>query len=314
MKIVTFDDIKRLNIDSQKAFEWVSYMIKNKDQTLLPSKTSMKPQENVFCNVMPSYINEKYGGVKVVTRYPNEIPALDSQLLLFNAQTGEKLALMDANWITAMRTGAVAVHSINLFAKKDYKTIGILGLGNTARSTIQVLLDLNPDREFYIKLLRYKNQAELFMERFKDYDNVKFEIVETNVDLVKDSDVIISCATVLNEDICPDEYFKEGVLVVPVHTRGFSNCDLFFDKVYADDYGHVHHFKYFDKFKYFSEVCDVVNGRKLGRENESERIIAYNIGISIHDIYYASQIYEMIKDDDSIHSFDMKSPTDKFWF
>ena len=27
--------------------------------------------------------------------------------------------------------------------------------------------------------------------------------------------------------------------VIPVHTRGFQNCDLFFDKVFADDTDHV---------------------------------------------------------------------------
>ena len=132
-------------------------MIKNKDNTILPSKISMKPMENVFCNVMPSIINNEYGGVKMVTRYPDRIPSLDSMLLLYDAQTGKNLALMDANWITAMRTGAVAVHSINLFAKSNYNQIAIMGLGNTGRATIKILLDLNPDKTFNIKLLQYKD-------------------------------------------------------------------------------------------------------------------------------------------------------------
>ena len=314
MKIIDFNDIKLLNIDSKTCYEWVSDTIKNKNNMILPSKISMKPKDNIFCNVMPSYINEKYGGVKIVTRYPNMNPSLDSILLLFDAQTGEKLAIMDSNWITAMRTGAVAVHSINLFAKENYEMIAFMGLGNTARATLKILLELYPEKEFYIKLLKYKDQANLFIKRFETYKNVKFITVENPIELVKNSDIIVSCATALNEDICPNEYYKNGVLVIPVHTRGFSNCDLFFDKVFADDYGHVHHFKYFDKFKSFSEVSDVVNGKSDGRTNDSERILVYNIGISLHDVFYASKIYEkIIKENIKIFERNMKSPKEKFW-
>lgn len=314
MKIITFEDIEKLHIDSNTCYNWVSDMILNKDKTILPSKISMKPKENVFCNVMPSIVNNSYGGVKIVTRYPERNPSLDSNLLLFDVNTGENLAIMDANWITAMRTGAVAVHSLVLLAKSDYEVISVMGLGNTARSTIKILLDLYPQRKFVIKLLKYKNQAELFIDRFKKYSNVEFYIVDNATDLVKDSDVIISCATALNEDVCADEYFKEGVLVIPVHTRGFSNCDLFFDKVFADDESHVCHFKYFDKFNKFAEISDIVNKRVSGRNNDYERILVYNIGVSIHDIKFASKIYNMIIERNiKVDEFDMKSPKDKFW-
>ena len=46
--------------------------------------------------------------VELVTRYPERIPALDSKMLLFDAESGETLAFVDGDWITAMRTGAVA--------------------------------------------------------------------------------------------------------------------------------------------------------------------------------------------------------------
>ena len=34
------------------------------------------------------------------------------------------------------------------------------------------VLEAEPEKHFDVKLLRYKNQAELFIERFKNYDNV----------------------------------------------------------------------------------------------------------------------------------------------
>lgn len=318
MKIISFDDISKLNISPVECYNLVEKMIENKKSAILPPKISMKPINEVFCNVMPCIINKDkdkdlIGAVKVVTRYPNRNPSLDSKILLFNGNSGEMLSLMDGDWITTMRTGAVAVHSIKLLAKSNFKNIGIMGLGNTARATILILSELLPDREFNIKLLKYKDQEVLFTERFKNNKNLHFEYVDSYEKLLKNTEVLISAVTYLEEDVCKNELFEKGILVVPIHTRGFTNCDLFFDKVYADDYGHVCHFKNFDKFKYFSEVCDVINGTKKGRENNDERILAYNIGLSIHDAYFASYIYDKVFDNENLLNIDFKEPNEKFW-
>lgn len=316
MKIITFRNIDELKIEPNEYYSWVVEMIKNKSRTILPPKISIKPYEGVFCNVMPSFIpnsNNDYEGVKVVTRYPERVPSLDSKILLLNAKTGDFLALMDADWITAMRTGAVATHTIMLLAKTNYKTIGMIGLGNVARATLFTLLELNRDKHFDIKLYKFQGDEILFKERFKDYKNVTFSYFDDYHSVVKGSDVVISCVTYAPNDFCSDEDFDEGVLVVPIHTLGFTNCDFFFDKVYADDTGHVCHFKNFDKFKNFAEVNEVVNGLKPGRESDKERILAYNIGISIHDINFAAHIYELLKDDKTLKNIDFNGPDDKYW-
>ena len=320
MKIITFQDIAKLNIKPSMCFDWTEAMIKNKRKALLPPKISLKPLEGTFCNVMPSMIpgaeGNSWGGVKVVTRYPDRVPSLESRILLMDADTGEFLALLDGTWITTMRTGAVAAHSIMLFAKKDFTTIGMMGLGNVSRATLIVLADKMPGRELNIKLLKYKGQEEDFARRFSDYSSFHFTFVDTPEEMVKGSDVVISGATYLPNDVCADECFDEGVLVQPIHTLGFTNCDLFFDKVFADDVGHVHHFKNFDKFRQFAEVCDVVNGEKPGRESDKERILAYNIGISIHDINFAASIYQLMEKQgilSSLPDVDMQDPTEKFW-
>ena len=147
-----------------------------------------------------------------------------------------------------MRTGAVAAHSVKLLAIESFKEIGIIGLGNTARAALKVLLAIYPERKFTIKLKMYKEQHELFAEEFASFSNVNFLFCKTFEEVIYNSDVILSAATILEEDVCSDDYFKEGVLVVPVHTRGFTNCDLFFDKLFADDTNHVKGFKYFNQF------------------------------------------------------------------
>ena len=321
MNLITFDDIASLKISPSECYEWAEYAIAHKQQAILPPKISMKPREGVFCNVMPSIIPAEIsplgysaGGVKIVTRYPQRTPSLSSSLLLFNADTGENLALMDANFITAIRTGAVAAHTIRLLAKKDYRTIGIMGLGNTARASLLVLAEKERGRHFRVKLLRHKSQEESFMSRFAAYPNLVFECVDTPEKLVKGSDVVLSAVTYAPEDFCSDECFDEGVLVVPVHTLGFTNCDLFFDKVFADDTGHVKHFRNFGRFRQFAEISDIVNGRALGRENNNERILAYNIGISLHDVNFAAHIFKLFTESGrQAANIDMHEPNDKFW-
>ena len=99
---------------------------------------------------------------------------------------------------------------------------------------------------------------------------------------------------------------------MPVHTRGFQNCDLFFDKIYGDDRGHVCGFGNFSKFREFDEFSNVLLGKNGGRKNDRERIIAYNIGLGLHDIIYAYKIYDKLKET-TMESFVQEKETDKFW-
>lgn len=322
MKVITYEDIRKLNVSPLECYDWVVEALRQKGEALLPPKISLSKETGTFCNVMPSFINHAecglLGGIKVVTRYPNREPSLDSKLLLLDAKTGEFLALMDADWITTMRTGAVAAHSIELFAKKNFSTMGILGLGNTARATLLILAERLKERQLFIKLLRYKDQAEDFMKRFEGYPNLHFEIVDTMEELVKGSAVVISAVTYFGEDVCSSDLFEKGTLLVPIHTRGFTACDLVFDKVFADDTGHVCHFGNFNKFKSFAEVADVVNGKVFGRENDEERILIYNIGISLHDITFAGYLYTKLMkyyamNAENVKRIDFAQPTEKFW-
>lgn len=312
MKIITHQDILNLNITPTEAYDWSEFVIKNKNTAILPPKISIKPDtmEGVFCNVMPCYFGD-FGGVKMVTRYPDRAPSLDSQLMLLDTKTGVTKALIDANFITALRTGAVCVHSLLQFAVKNFSTIGMMGLGNVARATAIILFDKVKDRKLTVKLLKFNDEHQLFADRFKNCENVEFVFCDTAEEVVEGSDVVISAVTYAGQNLCEDKYFKPGVVVIPVHTLGFTNCDLFFDKVFADDYGHVKHFKYFDKFRSFAEVSDVVNGVKVGRENDEERILVYNIGIALHDIYYAGQIYN--KMENFATDIEFLPPTERFW-
>lgn len=316
VKIITHQDIMQLDIQPLQAYNWVKEQIANKDKSILKPKISLKFGETGFYNTMPAILpSENTFRTKVVNRYADRFPSLDSHILLYDLASGDLLALMDANYITTIRTGAVAAYSIQLLAKKDFEVIGFIGLGNTARATFKVLMALYPNQEFIVKLKRYKDQHKSFIEDFKAYaDRVKYVYCDTYDEVVSGSDVIVSSVTYAEDNFCNDSCYEEGCLVVPIHTRGFKNCDLFFDKVFADDRGHVEDFQYFHQFRDFAELSDVVLDKHKGRETDRERILAYNIGIAIHDVYFAKQIYQLIKPNHFAVECELTPPQGKFWF
>lgn len=300
MKNITAEQIENLKISPQKCVEWVTQSFSIKYESQLPAKMSVHPIGNDFITTMPCLLPSSIGrfGVKVVSRILGRVPALKSDLLLYDSKTGQLLALMNSDWITAIRTGAVATLAIKTFRHSQTKKYSFIGLGSTARTTLLCLLSSSPNEHFDVCLFRYKNQAEEFISYFKNFNNVSFEVVGTISELIDDADVFVSCITDARGLLVEEErLFKPGVLVVPVHTRGFQNCDLFFDKVFADDTEHVKGFKNFSKFHSFNEISNVLLGKCLGRENDAERILSYNIGLGLHDVFFASHIYDMVKTD-----------------
>ncbi len=312
MEIIDFNTISALGIPPRRCVEWVEYILRHKYDCVLPPKTSLHMEGNVFVNTMPSYIPMIHRhGVKVVSRYPWRVPALKSEIMLYDSRDGSSLALMDGTWITAMRTGAVAALAVKTLRRKGASQYAFMGLGNTARATLLCLATLLSDEDIHIKLLAHKGQETLFAERFAAFPRLHFEVCSGQEPLVTDSDVVVSCVTAADSLIAPDECYKEGVLVVPVHTRGFQNCDLFFDKVFADDTGHVKDFRYFRQFRQYDEFARVLLGENPGRESDRERILAYNIGISLHDIYFASRVYDLVAG--QALEVEVENETRKFW-
>lgn len=297
MRIVTDNDIKCLGITPAKCVDMVKESFLLKDRAILPPKISLHPQGSDFINTMPCILPNEYHtfGCKVVSRVKGTHPALKSKMMIFDTLTGEMTCLMDADWITAMRTGAVAALAINTLRNSTASVYSFIGLGAMGHATLDCFLSTNNDKDIIVRLKRYKDHAEKTIEHYANYKNVSWEIAETENDLVSGADIVVSCITDAEGFLVEDDtLFKSGILVVPVHTRGFQNCDLVFDKVFADDEGHVKGFKYFDRFKQFGEISDVLNGKIPGRTSEYERILSYNIGLGLHDVFYAYKILKLL--------------------
>lgn len=318
MKIISQQEIKNLSISAKLCCDWIRESFSIKQHAQLPAKISCHPADFDFFTSMPCLLPEdsegnRFFGVKEVHRIKGAVPSLGSDMMLYDAKTGELVALLDTDWITTMRTGAVAAVSAHALRKEGAQKYGFVGLGNTARATMLCILEDEPEKHFDVQLLRYKDQAELFIERFKAYTNVTFTIVDDIADLARTVDVFISCITDASGLLIEDEKtFQPGVTVIPVHMRGLQNCDTTFDRVFGDDTDHVKGFKFFPQYKDYNEIGEVLAGRDPGRKSQEQRIIDYNYGLALHDVLFASKIFKLLKDQ-AIPEVKIVKETEKFW-
>ncbi len=316
--VIRQEHIEKLQIQPSQCIEWARQAFLQKDGAQMPAKLSVHPQVEDFITTMPCLLAEtggsRYFGIKVVSRIEGQTPVLQSLVNLFDASTGRLLAVIDADWITAMRTGAVATLASRLLQRQGASAYSMMGLGNIARAVALCLIEDNKERPITIRLLRYKDQAELFMERFRHYPNVTFEVIDDRHDFVAGAEVLLSCVTVAKDLLFPDDsWFPEGLTLIPVHTKGFQNCDLFFDKVFGDDTGQLRGFRYFEQFRQYDELRHVLTGKNPGRTSAHERIISYNYGLALHDVFFAARIYELMQHQGAACTFELFKQKQKIW-
>lgn len=104
MKIISQQRIKSLGISPKRCVEWIRESFAMKAQTQLPAKISVHPADTDFFTSMPCLLpnpadtgvnfHRQYFGVKEVHRIEGAVPSLGSDLMLYDAKSGELLALM----------------------------------------------------------------------------------------------------------------------------------------------------------------------------------------------------------------------------
>lgn len=301
MNQIYFNDIYSLGITPKECVEWAETVIKNKRNYVLPHKISITYGNECYFNTMPAYIPEmNLIGVKEVSRVTGREPTLQGDILLYDSVTGDMKCFMDGTWITTWRTAAVAAVTVETLKKRDAKNISLMGLGNIARAFVMCIDAMRNHEDINLNILAYKDQHNIFIERFMEYKNIHINVFDDVKEMFKISDVIVSCVTaatsLFDEN---DEDFKPGVLIVPVQTRGFQNCDLTFDRIFCDDIPHISGFKYFNQYKSITEMTDVLNDSTFVRGGH-ERYLAYNIGIAVQDMYYAAKILEKVNQKENV--------------
>src|SRR5579872_2541986 len=100
----------------------------------MPLRTVVRPADAAgFLGLMPAYSQAIGFGVKVLCIVPgNPARGLDAHqggMLLFAADTGEPLAMVNASELTAIRTAAVSAVATSVLARPDATELAVIGTG-----------------------------------------------------------------------------------------------------------------------------------------------------------------------------------------
>ena len=145
------------------------------------------PHQGFFA-VMPAYADGGALGAKLVTFYPQNvgIHTHHALIVMFKAETGEPLAVMDGRLITEMRTAAASAVATERLARPDASVLAILGSGVQAKSHLAALRHVRSFKE--VRVWSPRHAAE-----FAQRHGVK--VAATAADAVQGADVVVVAAS-----------------------------------------------------------------------------------------------------------------------
>lgn len=161
--------------------------------------------------LMPSWDNENYLGVKLVTISPkNEtkhLPTIQGLYLLFDIKTGVPLMQCDARLLTVKRTAAASALASQYLSKRDSENLLMIGTGYLAPHLIEAHTAVRPIKKIKVWGRNFE-KAKQVVNQFKDSD---FEIIPIKKiqDEILTAD-IISAATMSTLPLIKGEWLQAG--------------------------------------------------------------------------------------------------------
>jgi ornithine cyclodeaminase/alanine dehydrogenase len=287
-----------------------AFLERGHGRTEIPPKPGIHPggeDADNFIHAMPALIGALgAAGVKWVGGFPGNpargLPYITGLLILNDAATGIPKAVMDATWITAMRTGAATAVAAKRLARPGAATLGILGCGVQARTNLEALACVLPDmksvRAYDIHPERARAYAE---EQGKRYPRLAVEPVATPREAVQGSDVVVTAGPIKKhpEPAIIPEWFGEGALGVPLDYDSYWTPQAMAkaDRFYTDDTAQIlatraggHYFQRIPEV--YADLGEVIAGRKDARRNPRERLLCMNLGLALEDMATAPLVLE----------------------
>lgn len=309
---LSLGDILRLNISFEDTCRIIREALieHGKKSVVMPPKHGVHPGkvEGAHCNAMPAYI-PKLGalGIKWVSGFPGnrdkELPYIMGTLIINDDETGAPLAIMEASWITAMRTATVSGLVAESCAREDTKVLGIVGAGVQGRFTMQAIVQAMPGLErirvFDIDRRTLRESVEK-MSKQAETDIVPEESAQG---ALLESDIMVTATSFVEKPYVRKEWLRKGDLGILVHHRGWENGAFYLaDKLVVDDWAQTKSYGMEDGGFYgnlpdcYGELGEILAGLKPGRERKEERIVAITCGLAILDVAVGKMIYEKAKE------------------
>lgn len=179
--------------------------------------------------VMPGYLpTMPVLGMKVITHFPHNaargLPTSPGVLLLLEPDTGVPAALLDAEYLTDIRTAAMTAVACEYLARQDSRVLGLVGTGAQARAHVAAIADVLPIDE-----VRVWSRTEARVRAFVDDVSspaVRVIAAESAEAVVRGADVVVA-ATTASAPVIRSSWVAGGMLVCGVgsHTPDDAEID-----------------------------------------------------------------------------------------
>jgi len=288
-----------------------SFRLQTEGKTIMPPKVYLNlPQYQGDFRAMPAYVDGA-AGMKWVSVYPDNwrqsLPSIVATIILCDPSTGYPLAVMDATYITNIRTGAAGGIAVKYLARRDSTIIGFVGAGVQAKTQLLAIIEVLPQ----IKEVKVFDLNWDISQKYADEMMAKLGINIHPVETIQDAteaDIVVT-TTPSRKPVVKKQYIKPGTHINAIGADAKGKQELEADllrsgKIIVDDIEQASHsgeinvplsggiMKIED---IYGTLGEVVANVKKGREDNEEITIFDSTGLAIEDVACAKIVYEKAK-------------------
>jgi len=267
----------------------------------MPSKVYLTVKDGDF-RAMPASLPGAAGmkWVSVHTENPAKgLPTVMAVLILNDADTGYPLVIMDASETTALRTAATSTIASKYLARKDLKTLGIVGAGYQAYHHIKAHCELFKFQEIMVSDISPKATGRLI----DSLPNLPLRACSLEETVKAD---IVCTLTPAHQPVVLNKWLKPGTHInaVGADAEGKEELEpsiLIEARVVVDDLRQAIHAGeinvpvstgIYKKEQIFATLGEIISGYKQGRTNNEMITVFDSTGLAIEDIAVAGLVYE----------------------
>lgn len=306
LRYLSRSHVERVGLTMRDIVDAVEHMFRDKarGEAEMPPKPAIHPAPDAFIHAMPAFLPRAgAAGLKWISGNPANrtrgLPYIAGLLILNDPVTGIPVAVMDATWITAMRTGAATAVAAAHLAQSEAATVGIVACGVQGRTNLEALCT-----RFAIEEVRAYDVDPDAARRYADEMGARCRVAVSVVNepraAVTDLDIVVTSGPILRD---PSPVIEAGWL-----TPGAFACALDFDSYWTpaavraadrfvtDDLPQLDYYRSLGFFRHIpapdGDLASIVAGAAPGRQSLDETIICMNLGLALEDVAVGKLIYD----------------------
>jgi alanine dehydrogenase len=225
-------------------------------------------------------------------------------VLLYSGKDGRLLAVIEAELLGQLRTGAATGVATKYMARIDASQVGVFGTGFQARAQLEAVCAVRPIRTI-VAYGRDPERRDGFCREMSQTLGVRVEPAANPEQAAQDMDIIIT-ATTSKEPVFKGEWLAKGVHINAVGANHLKRCEIDVETVRRSacvvvdsleqsmlESGDLVNAAEAGAFYWEDarELGAVVTGDFPGREEATEITIFKSNGIALEDVAFAGQIY-----------------------